>query len=55
MKVSGVQIVPDPVEPGKPATFKISASTGIVDLAASPSSLCSIVGYFFRDEFGIRT
>jgi hypothetical protein len=32
VKVSGVQIVPDPVEPGKPATFKISATTGIVDL-----------------------
>ncbi|KAG2640030.1 hypothetical protein PVAP13_2KG065100 [Panicum virgatum] len=27
VKVSGVQIVPDPVQPGKPATFKISAST----------------------------
>lgn len=28
MKVSGVEIVPDPVVRGEPATFKISASTG---------------------------
>ncbi|XP_062187373.1 uncharacterized protein LOC133890818 [Phragmites australis] len=27
VKVNGVEIVPDPVEPGKPATFKITAST----------------------------
>ena len=31
VKVSGVEIVPDPVQPGKPATFKISASTGMAD------------------------
>lgn len=36
-----MQIVPDPVEPGKPATFKISASTGIylVDLLQPPCLL----------------
>ena len=28
VKVSGVEIVPDPVVRGEPATFKISASTG---------------------------
>ena len=28
MKVSGVEVVPDPVVRGEPATFKISASTG---------------------------
>jgi hypothetical protein len=28
VKVSGVEIVPDPVAPGQPATFKIIASTG---------------------------
>ena len=28
VKVSGVEIVPDPVERGVPATFKISATTG---------------------------
>ncbi|KQK20851.1 putative phosphatidylglycerol/phosphatidylinositol transfer protein DDB_G0282179 [Brachypodium distachyon] len=27
VKVSGVEIVPDPIQSGKPATFKISAST----------------------------
>jgi hypothetical protein len=29
VKVSGVEIVPDPVQAGKLATFKISASTGM--------------------------
>jgi hypothetical protein len=28
VKVTGVEIVPDPVQPGSPATFKISATTG---------------------------
>jgi hypothetical protein len=28
VKVSGVEIVPDPVAPGQPATFKVIASTG---------------------------
>jgi hypothetical protein len=28
VKVSGVEVVPDPVVRGEPATFKISASTG---------------------------
>lgn len=28
VKVEGVDMVPDPVVSGKPATFKISASTG---------------------------
>jgi len=27
--VSGVEVVPDPVVRGEPATFKISASTGV--------------------------
>ena len=36
VKVSGVEIVPDPVQPGKPATFKISASTG---MAAYPQQI----------------
>ncbi|KAI5018044.1 hypothetical protein ZWY2020_042932 [Hordeum vulgare] len=31
VKVSGVEISPDPVVRGKPATFKISASTGNLD------------------------
>jgi hypothetical protein len=43
VKVSGVQIVPDPVEPGKPATFKISASTGIVlDLLVAASVFAGV-------------
>jgi hypothetical protein len=28
VKVSGVEIVPDPVARGQPATFKVKASTG---------------------------
>jgi hypothetical protein len=30
VKVSAVEIIPDPVQPGQPATFNISASTGMV-------------------------
>lgn len=33
MKVDGVDILPDPVVRGKPATFKISAATGDVSLS----------------------
>ncbi|XP_066396738.1 phosphatidylglycerol/phosphatidylinositol transfer protein-like [Miscanthus floridulus] len=44
VKVSGVQIVPDPVEPGKPATFKISAST---DKTIEKGKLQIDVKYFF--------
>ncbi|PWZ15012.1 Phosphatidylglycerol/phosphatidylinositol transfer protein [Zea mays] len=44
VKVSGVQIVPDPVEPGKPATFKISAST---DKTIEKGKLVIDVKYFF--------
>lgn len=32
VKVAGVDIVPDPVVRGKPATFKISASSGDISL-----------------------
>ncbi|KAG2640032.1 phosphatidylglycerol/phosphatidylinositol transfer protein-like [Panicum virgatum] len=44
VKVSGVQIVPDPVQPGKPATFKISAST---DKIIQKGKLVIDVKYFF--------
>lgn len=32
VKVSGVEISPDPVESGKPATFKISATSSNLSL-----------------------
>ncbi|EER95885.1 hypothetical protein BDA96_02G039000 [Sorghum bicolor] len=44
VKVSGVEIVPDPVEPGNPATFKISAST---DKTIEKGKLQIDVKYFF--------
>ncbi|XP_054811604.1 uncharacterized protein LOC129312864 [Prosopis cineraria] len=43
VKVSGVDILPDPVVRGKPATFKISASTGE---AISGGKLIIEVSYF---------
>ncbi|XP_015690250.1 MD-2-related lipid-recognition protein ROSY1-like [Oryza brachyantha] len=44
VKVSGVEIVPDPVISGQPATFKISAST---DKSISKGKLVLDVKYFF--------
>ncbi|CAN6203066.1 unnamed protein product [Urochloa humidicola] len=44
VKVSGVEIVPDPVQPGQPATFKISAST---DKTIEKGKLQIDVKYFF--------
>jgi hypothetical protein len=35
VKLSAVEIIPDPVHPGQPATFNISASTGMVCLTAT--------------------
>jgi len=43
VKVSGVEIVPDPVEPGNPATFKISASTGTVDFPLRLYAPCLLI------------
>uniref|UniRef100_M8CA68 MD-2-related lipid-recognition domain-containing protein n=1 Tax=Aegilops tauschii TaxID=37682 RepID=M8CA68_AEGTA len=45
VKVSGVEIVPDPVERGVPATFKISATTEVIEslyFAESCNVLASI-------------
>ncbi|KAF8732236.1 hypothetical protein HU200_016212 [Digitaria exilis] len=44
VKVSGVEISPDPVQPGKAATFKISAST---DKSIEKGKLTIDVKYFF--------
>ncbi|KAM3278672.1 hypothetical protein ACQJBY_046132 [Aegilops geniculata] len=44
VKVSGVEIVPDPVVRGEPATFKISAST---DKTITKGKLVVDVWYFF--------
>ncbi|CAN6170970.1 unnamed protein product [Urochloa humidicola] len=44
VKVSGVEIVPDPVRPGQPATFKITAST---DKTIKNGKLQIDVKYFF--------
>uniref|UniRef100_A0A0D9VZY5 MD-2-related lipid-recognition domain-containing protein n=1 Tax=Leersia perrieri TaxID=77586 RepID=A0A0D9VZY5_9ORYZ len=44
VKVSGVEIVPDPVVSGQPATFKISAST---DKSITKGKLVIDVKYFF--------
>ncbi|KAL5218996.1 hypothetical protein ABZP36_019680 [Zizania latifolia] len=44
VKVSGVEIVPDPVVSGQPATFKISASTG---RSITRGKLVIDVKYFF--------
>jgi hypothetical protein len=35
VKLSAVEIIPDPVQPGQPATFNISASTSMVCLTAT--------------------
>ncbi|KAF8710005.1 hypothetical protein HU200_029730 [Digitaria exilis] len=44
VKVSGVEIVPDPIVRGEPATFKISAST---DKNIATGKLVIDVAYFF--------
>ncbi|KAM0846825.1 hypothetical protein ACQ4PT_055358 [Festuca glaucescens] len=48
VKVTGVEIVPDPVQPGKPATFKISAST---DETITKGKLVVDVKYFFFNVY----
>jgi hypothetical protein len=39
VKVQGVEILPDPVVRGKPATFNISATTGISFYLSAPAQL----------------
>lgn len=46
-----MEIVPDPVERGVPATFKISATTG---KPLSGHNLCMYLGTFFCHVFGPR-
>uniref|UniRef100_A0ACD5U8S6 Uncharacterized protein n=2 Tax=Avena sativa TaxID=4498 RepID=A0ACD5U8S6_AVESA len=48
VKVSGVEIVPDPVERGVPATFKISATTGGT---ITTGKLVIDVKYFFFNVY----
>ncbi|XP_051216223.1 uncharacterized protein [Lolium perenne] len=48
VKVTGVEIVPDPVQPGSPATFKISAST---DETITNGKLVVDVKYFFFNVY----
>lgn len=50
VKVSGVEIVPDPVARGEPATFKISASTGIIN---QPLPFPPFANITLRDAVGV--
>jgi hypothetical protein len=53
VKVSAVEIIPDPVQPGQPTTFNISASTGMVCLAAADSTNFALL--FVADLFMLHT
>ena len=55
VKVSGVEISPNPVVSGQAATFKISATSGNLSLSLSLSPYLILSRFYFIYGLGLKT